>query len=210
MWDPCTDSSATALSAVEAGTSSRVSHGSSSAPAAATTTRSGFFRIVTASATAAAASAFVVEPAHAAKYGSFGAGSPEVLDPSQADVDRDVLNSDKVQKALGKVRSYREAVEKMQALLRTDPQASVKGILLRELDVGGIRDTLNTVNAAFEEDTQRGTDRLIRVILQDITELETANNQKEGIDRSPRRLEIMVGKLAKLDKAFDDYLAFAK
>jgi hypothetical protein len=66
------------------------------------------------------------------------------------------------------------------------------------------------MNTAFEEDTQRGTDRLIRNIIQDITELEAANNQKEGIERSPRRLEIMMGKLAKLDKAFDDLLAFAK
>ena len=97
----------------------------------------------------------------------------------------------------------------MKAGLDADPQLNIKPAIVKELDFASLRDTLNTLNTAFEEDTQRGTDRLIRVILQDITELETANAQKDGVPRSPRRLEIMQGKLAKLDKAFGDYLAFA-
>lgn len=68
---------------------------------------------------------------------------------------------------------------------------------------------MNTLNSAFDEDTQRGTDRLVRLIMQDITELETANKQKEGVKRSEKRLGIMFGKLDKLEKAFGDYLAFA-
>jgi len=101
-------------------------------------------------------------------------------------------------------------VNSMQSALESNPQTNVKPVIAKELDFADLRASLNTVNSAFEEDTQRGTDRLIRVIMQDITELETANSQKEGIERSPRRLEIMKGKLAKLDKAFDDYLAFSK
>lgn len=115
-----------------------------------------------------------------------------------------------MQDALKKVKGYKSAVNTMQAALESNPQTNVKPVIVKELDFANLRDSLNTVNSAFEEDTQRGTDRLIRVILQDITELEAANSQKEGIERSPRRLEIMRGKLAKLDKAFDDYLAFAK
>jgi hypothetical protein len=153
---------------------------------------------------------FLAQPANAAKYGKFGAGSPEVLDPSDAEVDADVLASGPVQSALKKVRGYKAAVNSMQSALESNPQTNVKPVIAKELDFADLRASLNTVNSAFEEDTQRGTDRLIRVIMQDITELETANNQKEGIERSPRRLEIMKGKLAKLDKAFDDYLAFSK
>lgn len=150
------------------------------------------------------------QPANAAKYGSFGAGSPEVLDPSNADVDADILASGPVQSALKKVKGYKDAVQSMQSTLNSNPQANVKPVITKELDFADLRTSLNTVNSAFEEDTQRGTDRLIRVIMQDITELESANSQKEGIERSPRRLEIMKGKLSKLDKAFDDYLAFSK
>jgi hypothetical protein len=87
---------------------------------------------------------------------------------------------------------------------------NVRGTIVKELDFAKLRDTLYTVGSAFEEDTQRGTDRLIRAIMQDITELEIANQQKEGIPRSARRVDAMSGKLAKLDQAFTDLLAFAK
>ena len=153
---------------------------------------------------------FAPTPAHAAKYGGFGAGSPEVLDPADADVDQSILKSDTVQSALRKVKDYQSAVRGMQSALETNPQTNVRSVIIKDLDFASLRSTLNTVNSAFEEDTQRGTDRLIRVIMQDITELEAANNQKEGVERSQRRLDIMKGKLAKLDQAFSDYLAFAK
>jgi hypothetical protein len=151
-----------------------------------------------------------ISPARAAKYGQFGLGSPEVLDPATAQVDSSILKSDVVQSALQKVRGYKETVSSMKQALQADPQANVRKAIIKELDFANLRASLNTVNSAFDEDTQRGTDRLIRVIIQDITELETANTQKEGILRSPRRLEIMEGKLAKLDQAFSDYLAFAQ
>lgn len=146
----------------------------------------------------------------AAKYGGFGAGSPEVLDPTQADVDSDILKSGPVQKALEQVKGYQTAVRSMQSALEKDSQTNVKPTLRKELDFSALRVSFNTVNSAFEEDTQRGTDRLIRAIMQDITELEIANAQKDGIPRSARRVDNMQGKLAKLDKAFEDLLAFAK
>ena len=92
--------------------------------------------------------------------------------------------------------------------VQQDPQANLKRTILKELDFAVLRDALNMANTALEEDSQRGTDRLIRVILQDITEIEIANAQKDGVPRSPRRLEILQGKLNKLDQAFTDYLAF--
>lgn len=157
----------------------------------------------------ASASLIATQPAHAAKYGGFGAGSPGVLNPTEAEVDMDVLKSNDVQNALGKVRGYQTAVRDMQAALQTDSQANLRKVIVKDLDFAALRATLNTVNTAFEEDTQRGTDLLIRAIIQDITELEIANQQKEGIPRSPRRLETMQAKLDKLDKAFAGFLAFA-
>jgi hypothetical protein len=149
-------------------------------------------------------------PASAAKYGSFGAGSPEVLDPAEAEINSDVMKSDAVQSAIRQVRGYQATVRSMKDALVKDPQVNVRGVIVRDLDFAKLRDTLYTVDSAFEEDTQRGTDRLIRAIMQDITELEIANQQKEGIPRSPRRVETMNGKLAKLDQAFTDFLAFAQ
>ena len=145
----------------------------------------------------------------AADYGGFGRGSYSVLDPSDADIDRDIMGSGSVQSALGKVKNYQSKVKEMQASLVADNQANLKRTIVRDFDFAALRDTLNVINQAIDEDSQRGTDRLIRAIMQDLTELEIANTQKDGVPRSPRRLEIMNGKLAKLDKAFNDYLAFA-
>ena len=146
----------------------------------------------------------------AAKYGSFGAGSPLVIEATDADIDSEVLASEPVQKAVSKVKEYQATVKEIQQGLAADSQLNIKPVIVKKLDFASLRDDLNVINLALEEDSQRGTDRLIRAIMQDITELEIANNQKEGVPRSPRRLEIMEGKLAKLDKAFADYLAFAK
>eukprot|EP00522_Entomoneis_paludosa_P010860 CAMPEP_0172457142 /NCGR_PEP_ID=MMETSP1065-20121228/20239_1 /TAXON_ID=265537 /ORGANISM="Amphiprora paludosa, Strain CCMP125" /LENGTH=196 /DNA_ID=CAMNT_0013210683 /DNA_START=123 /DNA_END=713 /DNA_ORIENTATION=- len=145
----------------------------------------------------------------AAKYGSFGAGSPLVIEAKDAEIDAEILASAPVQKALEKAKGYQAAVREIKGALSADAQTNVKPYIIKSLDFASLRDDLNVINMALEEDSQRGVDRLIRVIMQDITELEIANNQKDGIARSPRRLEIMEGKLDKLDKAFGDYLAFA-
>ena len=164
--------------------------------------------LATTLATTAAAWATAAAPASAAKYGSFGSGSPEVLVPGEVDIDRDILGSSAVQSALTKIKSYKSVVTGMIGTVQQDPQANLKRTILKELDFAVLRDALNMANTALEEDSQRGTDRLIRVILQDITEIEIANAQKDGVPRSPRRLEILQGKLNKLDQAFTDYLAF--
>ena len=52
-------------------------------------------------------------------------------------------------------------------------------------------------------------DRIVRAILQDITELEVTQKQKPGVPRSETRLNNVCRKLEKLEKSFDDYLAFA-
>jgi len=101
-----------------------------------------------------------------------------------------------------------EVVQKMQELVRGDDQVDLGPLVRKYLEASQLRDDLNTVNSIFDEDTQRGTDRLIRGILQDVTELELANKQKAGVKRSDRRLATINAKLAKLGCAFKDYLKF--
>eukprot|EP00559_Dactyliosolen_fragilissimus_P007317 CAMPEP_0184869280 /NCGR_PEP_ID=MMETSP0580-20130426/33495_1 /TAXON_ID=1118495 /ORGANISM="Dactyliosolen fragilissimus" /LENGTH=209 /DNA_ID=CAMNT_0027370655 /DNA_START=92 /DNA_END=721 /DNA_ORIENTATION=+ len=157
-----------------------------------------------------AATSFSLFPssANAAKYGGFGAGSPEVLDPKTAIVDDEILASEPVQKAFEAVKGYKSSVDSMKSALSANDQADIGPTIRKEFDFVQLRTDLNTLNSAFDEDTQRGTDRIIRIILQDITELEAANKQKPGVSRSEKRLAIMNGKLEKLSSAFSDYLAF--
>mmetsp|Transcript_11159 Transcript_11159/g.15018 ORF Transcript_11159/g.15018 Transcript_11159/m.15018 type:complete len:206 (-) Transcript_11159:75-692(-) len=163
---------------------------------------------LTQSAAAFATLAAFPSVSNAAKYGSFGAGSPEVLDPKTAIIDEDILKTESVQKCISGIRSYLSAVKSMSATVAADSQADIGPSIRKELDFVQVRADFNGVTEAFDEDTQRGTDRLVRIILQDITELETANRQKPGVPRSEKRLSIVQGKLSKLEKAFDDFLAF--
>merc|ERR1712025_1314220 len=97
----------------------------------------------------------------------------------------------------------------MKKALNANSQIDLKPTLRKYFEISTIRADLNTLNGAFDEDTQRGTDRLIRVILQDLNELEVANAQKEGIPRSDIRLAKMNGKLNKLEDAFNTLLRFS-
>ena len=172
--------------------------------------RADFLRAGFAAAATTSAAALVLSPseASAAKYGPLGRGSPEVVDPKTADVDLDVLSSGAVQKAYRNVKGYQTTVEGMKSTLTADPQADIGPSIRKNLDFVQLRSDFNAVNAALDEDSQRGTDRLIRAVIQDITELEAANRQKPGVPRSTIRLNTMVGKLDKLSKAFNDFLAF--
>jgi len=158
-----------------------------------------------------AGAAFFVSstPANAAKYGNIGRGSPLVLDPSTAEVDTEILNSAPVQKAFANLKQYNAAAKSIKGVLLKNPQANVGPEVRKYFDFSRLRGDLNTLNSVFDEDTQKGTDRLIRNILQDITELEAQSVIKEGVPRSEIRLNKIIAKCDKLTKAFDDYLAFA-
>ena len=146
------------------------------------------------------------EPANAGW--ATGPGSA-VLDPKEAIIDEDIFKTAAVQKSLKCIKSYASAVTDMKKSLAANSQVDLKPVLRKEFEFSSLRAELNTLNSAFDEDTQRGTDRLIRVILQDLNELEVANGQKEGIPRSDVRVAKMNGKLDKLQNAFDTLLKFS-
>merc|ERR1712071_215169 len=97
----------------------------------------------------------------------------------------------------------------MKNALAADNQADIGPKIRKDFDFSVVRTDLNAINAALDEDTQRGTDRIVRAILQDLTELEITQKQKPGVARSETRLSNVCRKLEKSEKAFDDYLAFA-
>eukprot|EP00968_Pinguiococcus_pyrenoidosus_P012014 scaffold1016_cov258-Pinguiococcus_pyrenoidosus.AAC.18 len=154
--------------------------------------------------------ALCVSPAvsRAAKYGDFGVGSPEVLNPSEAVKDTDAIKSKEVQDSLDKIRAVHDKVKSMRAAVLKDPQVDILGTL-RTIPYADVRIAMYTAsNTVFDEDTQRGTDRLIRVIMQDISEAELAAQQKPGVPRTERKAEALRRKMQKLDSGIDDYLKF--
>lgn len=157
----------------------------------------------------AAAIVGVAQPANAAKYGSIGVGSPNVMDPKEVIIDDDIFKSSDVQKALQDLKAYSDVVQDLKKALSSNDQEDLGPVLRKKFDPSKLRTDLNTLNNAFDEDTQRGTDRLIRGILQNVAEVEVANKQKDGIERSARRLANVNSKLDKLQASFDDFLKFA-
>jgi len=155
-----------------------------------------------------ATTAFTARPSPANAGWATGPGSA-VLDPKDAIVDEDVFKTSAVQKALKSVQGYSSLVSDMKKALTANSQVDLKPVIRKEFDFAKLRADLNTLNTAFDEDTQRGTDRLIRVILQDLNELEVSNAQKDGVPRSDIRLAKMNGKLDKLQVAFDTFLKFS-
>ena len=135
---------------------------------------------------------------------------PEVMAPDPSAVDRDTLKTGKVQDAIKTTKYYLAVVQEMEKQLKANPQLDLGPAIRKYFAFNDIRTALNTVNEALDEDTQRGTDRLIRNTIQDITELESANKLKAGVVRSDRKIVIMTGKLEKLDRAFTEFLAFFK
>ena len=51
---------------------------------------------------------------------------------------------------------------------------------------------ISQFNTAFSEDTQRGTDRLIRNIIQDVTELQKNSVIKDGKSRSETKVSNII------------------
>ncbi|OEU13948.1 hypothetical protein FRACYDRAFT_210017 [Fragilariopsis cylindrus CCMP1102] len=148
----------------------------------------------------------VPAPANAGWANGPGSG---VLDPKDAIIDEDVFKTAAVQKALKCVQSFSSAVTDMKKSLAANSQVDLKPVIRKEFEASKLRAELNTLNSAFDEETQRGTDRLIRVILQDLNELEVTNAQKDGVPRSDVRVSKMNGKIDKLQVAFDSLLKFS-
>lgn len=67
---------------------------------------------------------------------------------------------------------------------------------------------LSQYNEAFSEDTQKGTDRLIRAVIQDIVSLERESGLKEGKQRSEVRLNNMIKTIDATQTALNELAAF--
>ena len=93
-------------------------------------------------------------------------------------------------------------VVKLKNELNSNDQFDVAGYLRKEYDFVQVRSTFNTLEAVFDEDTQKGVDRVMRGILQDLTEAEAAAKFNEEGVRTPKKLLSTKNKLEKLDGQF--------
>eukprot|EP00520_Triparma_pacifica_P005134 CAMPEP_0118645120 /NCGR_PEP_ID=MMETSP0785-20121206/7323_1 /TAXON_ID=91992 /ORGANISM="Bolidomonas pacifica, Strain CCMP 1866" /LENGTH=94 /DNA_ID=CAMNT_0006536965 /DNA_START=291 /DNA_END=575 /DNA_ORIENTATION=+ len=94
-------------------------------------------------------------------------------------------------------------------MLTSDSQADLIPGIRSTFEFSKLRSDLNILGTAFDEDTQRSIDRISRLIIQDVQELEAASAFKGG-GRSEIRKGNVERKLVKLEGAFGELLAFTK
>jgi carbonic anhydrase len=106
------------------------------------------------------------------------------------------------------IAKYISSVSSIKADLQKNAQVDIRKRLVEELNPGDIRNALNKFNEAFSEETQKGTDRLIRNVLQDVLELQKDSIVKSDKGRSSVKVGSLVKRLDSTEKALVDLNAF--
>ena len=139
-----------------------------------------------------------------------GGSYAEVIDPKDATYNDELKNSEDVKAGVSGLADLTKAVQSIKADLVKDPNVDLVGRIAKDLNAGKIRTVLNKYNQAFSEDTQRGTDRLIRGIVQDVQELERDVVVKAGKPRSESKIKNLTKRLDATESAFKDLAAYYK
>lgn len=162
--------------------------------------------------TAAVLAAVALQPAApvvAANY--FGGGSySEVVAPSDAVLDQGLADSDDFKRGVEGLAKVTQAVKALKADFQSNKQMDVSARLASDFDVAFVRSSLNKFSAAFSEDTQRGGDRLIRQVIQGLTELDREASVKEGRARSGAKAEAILRRLSAVEDSLDTLAAYYK
>merc|ERR1711871_1357004 len=163
---------------------------------------------MTAGAAALTLSCGNVLPVNAANYGGFGSTYAEVVDPKDVQYS-DSVGSEDVKAGLTALKTFKATIGAMKVDLAKDTNIELAARVKQELPIGNVRNSLNKYNSAFSEDTQRGTDRLIRNIVQDIAELDRETLVKAGRSRSEAKVAAINKRLTAAENALADLEAFA-
>ena len=139
-----------------------------------------------------------------------GGSYSEVIDPKDATFNDEFKNSEDVKAGVSGLKNLIITVGSIKADLAKNSNVDLTGRVATDLNAGKVRLTLNKYNQAFSEDTQRGTDRLIRGIVQDIQEIERDVIVKEGKTRSESKIKNLSKRLDATEAAFKDLAAFYK
>lgn len=137
-----------------------------------------------------------------------GFNAPDAVVPGQVTVDKSVLGSDAGKAAISKLKEYQSDLQGLYSEFKSNPQAEIKDKVSKMISISDLRDALNTVDEAFDEETQRETDKVVRGIIQDIGELETAAVLKKGTERTQKKIERTTDWFEKLVDDFSRLLSF--
>jgi hypothetical protein len=138
-----------------------------------------------------------------------GYNAPDKTVPGAVTVDAEITSRPEFKAALKRLSEYSALIKDTTTKFAANPTSyDVAGTVKATMKVDDIRSSLNTVNEAFDEETQRVTDKVVRGIIQDIGEIITNSALKPGTSRTPKKIDRTTLWLSKISTDFDHLLAF--
>lgn len=137
-----------------------------------------------------------------------GFNAPDTLPANTSVVNKEVLSSKDAQAALKKIRNYAGSINDLYESFKSDPQIELAAPMRKLVSISDLRNALNVVNEAIDEESQVQTDKVVRGIIQDIGELETAAYVKKGTSRTPKKIGTTTDWFVKIAGDFGRLLAF--
>lgn len=153
---------------------------------------------------AAASFAGSVAPAFAYE-GVYGMDTVKAKDAAR---DTSAYDSDAVRKAVRELNDMGVATMRIKAAIDENPQFDVVKCIRNDMETAAVRNTFNNLNAVYDEDTQKSTDKLQRGILQEIFEVEARARTEPGKFRSEKKVAATKDSLNKLVVGFQKLDAF--
>lgn len=137
-----------------------------------------------------------------------GFNAPDSVLPDPKKINREIMSKPEVKSALAKIEEYQKKVGDLYTKFKDDPQAELSALVKDAVPIDELRNALNTVNEAIDENTQFETDKVVRGIIQDINELEVASDLKPGIERTQKKIDRTVDWFEKIGGDFTRLLSF--
>lgn len=137
-----------------------------------------------------------------------GFNVPDAVNPSADQVDRQILAKPEAKAALSKLREYSNGIDTLYDTFKNDSQAELAGPIRKLVNISALRNSLNVVNEAINEDTQLVTDKIVRGIIQDIGELQNAVILKSGVPRTTKKIDRTTDWFIKISGDFKRLLSF--
>jgi hypothetical protein len=137
-----------------------------------------------------------------------GFTSPEMTTPGSVAVDKSVLASTEGKASLAKIKVVSDLVKQAGREFEEKPEEFDVSAAFKSVRVDELRGALNVVDQAFDEETQKKTDKVVRGILQDIGELVFNGQIKGGAKRTPKKIDRIRAWITKIDGDLEFLLAF--
>ncbi|PXF46408.1 hypothetical protein BWQ96_03802 [Gracilariopsis chorda] len=137
-----------------------------------------------------------------------GFNAPDALKPSENIVDKSVIETKEGQAALKKLKEYDTKIAQLYLQFKENPQLDLTPSVRNLVSISELRNALNVVNEAIDEQSQTETDKIVRGIIQDISELEVAAVLKKGGQRTPKKIDRTADWFEKITGDFTRLLSF--